>query len=786
MSNRNMQLDVIVRLKDLLSGPLRGLRGALEGVANMAKKIGLVGVAVAGISFMGPIHEAAAFQQKLLDIAGTSQLSGKAAFEYVDKAKGQFEGLALKYGQFSETIAEGAGKMIAAGVAEDVVNASMGSIAKATKAANASFDDMSGVAISLVQTLKVPASQLDDIFAALIVAGKEGSFELKDMARYFPTLTGQMAKLGITGKEAAVQLASMLEIARKGTAEPAEAANNLNNFLSKITSPETIKNFKKMNVDIVGVMQDAATKGINPIEAVIQKISKLAGVSGKEINGMMKKAKAAGMTDAEALEDTRKKLIAIHGSAALGGLFSDMQVMGFLIPMLANIEEYKRIKEEVGKATGAMSDKDFETQMAGLNTQLMMFNEIGTQAMREVGFAFGTWLPQINENLQAALGWVRELDKSSGGMVKQFLAWAGAGVLVAGALGVLGVILPVIGAGLSLLASPAALVIGGLAAAGVWLFRNWSTYGPRIMALWNRLKTGLVDLGNATLDYGRKAYATVRDLATRYGPMIADGLGNAWTKAINGLRAGYQSVRDFGAGFAINLPKISGNIDETISAITRIASAFMRLARAGAALLNIDLPATENFFRGLGTVFGAMTADLTGGIAKVADVIASVTEVLADLAEGKRKLSDIANELDKTFNFSGFIAAARQIPTQMVAIGSEIIQSLWDGMKAKFDEVIAWFSGLGQRIKDAIGSIKLDIQVPEIFKRFGGMFGTDSEPPKPANSNTIAPAQAPPQRLDVKVNSTIKVDGPGKVVSENTEVKKPSGPIDTGRVLGRN
>lgn len=68
MAPRSMTLDVLVRLKDSLSSPLRGLQRSLEGISNMAKKIGIVGTAVAAISFMAPIQEAAAFQQKLVDI----------------------------------------------------------------------------------------------------------------------------------------------------------------------------------------------------------------------------------------------------------------------------------------------------------------------------------------------------------------------------------------------------------------------------------------------------------------------------------------------------------------------------------------------------------------------------------------------------------------------------------------------------------------------------------------------------------------------------------------------
>jgi hypothetical protein len=421
MSNRNMNLDVIVRMKDMLSSPLRRLTAGLRSLGNVARSIGIVGTAIAAISFMGPINQAAAFQQQLLDIAGTANLSGQAAFDFVDQAKGKFEDLALSVGQYSDVIAAGAGEMIAAGVNEALVDASIGSIGRAATAANAEFSDMSKVATSLLQTLKLPADQLDDALGGLVVAGKEGAFELKDMARYFPTLTSQMAKFGVTGREAVNFLGAALQIARKGTSDPAEAANNLKNFLSKVLSPQTIKNFAKAGVDIEAVMRDAAVKGINPVEAVMQKIVKLSGVSGTEIEKLMQSAKANGLEGAEALGYVREQLEKIHGAGALGELFQDVQVMDFLIPFLGNVDEYKRIKDEVAKATGAMIDEDFDTQMEGLNRQLITFREIGKQGIREVGFAFGAWLPMINEKLADGLKWMRELDESTGGMVRQAL-----------------------------------------------------------------------------------------------------------------------------------------------------------------------------------------------------------------------------------------------------------------------------------------------------------------------------------------------------------------------------
>ncbi len=62
--------------------------------------------------------------------------------------------------------------------------------------------------------------------------------------------------------------------------------------------------------------------------------------------------------------------------------------------------------------------------MAGLNRQLITFREIGTQAMREVGLAFGTWMPRINGHLMDGLKWLRDLDKETGGAVRQWLAFA--------------------------------------------------------------------------------------------------------------------------------------------------------------------------------------------------------------------------------------------------------------------------------------------------------------------------------------------------------------------------
>ncbi|MHC2481345.1 phage tail tape measure protein [Rhizobium leguminosarum] len=755
MASRNMALDVLVRLKDMLSSPLRGLRRSLQGVADMAKKIGVVGTAIAAISFMAPMQEAAAFQQQLIDIAGTAGKSGAAAYQMVDELKARYEGLALQIGQTSDTIAKGSGKMIAAGLDEALVDQSLKGIGKATKAANADFDDMAGVAISLLQTLKLPASELDDTFAGLIVAGKEGSFELKDMAKYFPTLTGQMAKLGITGRTAATQLATMLEIARKGTADPAEAANNLNNFLSKITAPETRKNFQKMGVDIQGVMQDAATKGINPIEAVIQKISKLTNISGKEIETLMKKAKANGLEGADALEEVRKQLESIHGAGALGGLFSDMQVMGFLIPMLANIDEYKRIKQAVGDATGAMSDADFATQMESLNTQLVTFSEIGTQAAREVGLAFGTWMPTINRILMDTLRWLREWDKATGGMGRTALVAAGGGILLAGALGAIGVVLPAVVAGMSLLFSPIRLLAQGAIMLGSVLA------GPAMAAL-SAIGTVIAGI-SAPIWAVVAAVAAVGIAIHHYWEPISNWVAGFGSAIAAGLAAPLAAMSDF-AG------KVAG--------------------WAGQKLLD--------FAQWLGldeAAVGAVTGRISAFANTVIETIKAIPAAVGNFLSEIFTMKDYSDEAEAGFRDAGTRAG----------------QAMVDAIKAAFGALMDWFSGLGARIVEAIGKIDISSVMPnfsDYLPSFG--FGKDAATPPtinvPSNDNAPAPAghASPDQRSSLGnglspavAQSPVKLDAGGTLhISADPGLRVASAEpnsssmnyqtSNTGRAVGRN
>ena len=343
---------------------------------------------------------------------------------------------------------------------------------------------------------------MEGALTGLIAGGKEGQFEFRDMARHFPALTSQVRKFRVEGEEAAAMLASMLQVAILGTGDAGIAANNLQNFLQKLRSPETIKRFAEEAVDITGVLEDAVLKGINPIEAAIAKVQDLTGVSSEELALMLDTARAKGLEGAAALEEVKAQLEAIGAAEKLGALFGDMQVLNFLIPMLANIEEYKRIKTVVEEAIAGGLTADFINQMEGAQAQMMIMSELSQQFRDRIGEGFLDVLPQVNLLLLDLREHIASLDQRFPGLIDKGLRWAAIGAIIAAGLGVLAFVLPAVIAGFGLLMSPLGLAValmGGL----FYLFsRRW----PEVSPILSDLGSTLSSLGGDLAAFAKNAF----------------------------------------------------------------------------------------------------------------------------------------------------------------------------------------------------------------------------------------------------------------------------------------
>ncbi len=289
------------------------------------------------------IPQALQMEHRIRELGNVGQLTEKQ-LAGMDKRLGRIS----KYtNQFRPDIIEGLSVLVASGVDPTKALDYMNVIGKTATAEQAAIVDISKTAFSVTDNLKVPVSQLSKTMDILAQAGKQGRFELKDMAGEFPGLTASASMLGMKGVPAVAQLGAALQIAMKGSKDASEAANNLQNFMQKLSAPQTMKNFsEKFGVDIKKVLNNAVKEGKDPILEVMKTIQQVTG------------------------SDPFK----------LSEIFQDMQVLNFIKPMMKNLKEYESIKKSALSANGIV-DSDYQNMM---KTTIEQWNRLKINMMEIV------------------------------------------------------------------------------------------------------------------------------------------------------------------------------------------------------------------------------------------------------------------------------------------------------------------------------------------------------------------------------------------------------------------
>ncbi len=312
-----------------------------------------------GAAFGIPIRKAREFEAVLEDIAQKAPELRKQQLQL----GASFRALGPEVNRSAQEIARGADILAGLGVQDPAgLVAMMRPIGKAATAYRAEIEDLANAGYAATSNLKIPFEDTQRALAIMAVAGKEGAFELKDMARYFPSLTASAQALGQTGAPAVADLAAALQITRKGAGDAEEAATNLSNVLQKINAPLTRKKFAKFGVDLEASMKAAAAKGMTPIEAIAE-------ITNRTLKGDLNK---------------------------LGDLFEDAQVQKGLRPLIQNLELYREIRAKAGGATAAVVDQDFLDRMKTGAARADAFRA----KIQNLAISFGTaLLPGLNSFL---------------------------------------------------------------------------------------------------------------------------------------------------------------------------------------------------------------------------------------------------------------------------------------------------------------------------------------------------------------------------------------------------
>ncbi len=343
-------------------------------------------------------------------------------------------------------------------------------IGRAATAYKAEIADLAAAGFAAHDNLKIPIDQTQRMIDGMAAAGKAGAFEIKDMATYFPSLTAAYQGMGQKGVAAGVDLAAALQITRKGAGDSATAAGNLQNVLQKISSPATVRAFAKMGVDLPKSLQRMYKEGKTPIEAI------------------------AELTNSTLKGDLSR----------MGYLFEDAQVQGGLRPLIQNLEEFRRIRAEAGKASGT-TDRDFAERM---RDSAEATKQVKVNAMT-LGIQLGTvLLPAVNDllgkaaSMASGLGdWAQRhptLTKAMVMMTVAVIALTAAAAIMTlgyaaamGPMAIFGALSTATGIAMLPLIGIVAGVVAGIAllAVGAYLiYKNWDGIVAWFGNLWTGIK----------------------------------------------------------------------------------------------------------------------------------------------------------------------------------------------------------------------------------------------------------------------------------------------------------
>lgn len=298
---RNLVAALIVRFVDRLSQPARNSAravGEIEKAQRMAKrageqwsrglddldgkldrlsKVALVteGLDRAGQAMMRPLKAATAnaseFDAAMTGIGITAQLSDRQLLPLrrtiIDTATDLGALPATVQGTFGAVLAEGVyrteAELSRAGVAVarfQRLQAAMGEPLSDQEAGSWSS--------ALGSSLKLRADQLERANAMANRSAQQGGVSGASLARALPAQTGALAGLGFGNERGLADLLTANQLAKRLAGSSDQATNNITNLMSALASPEVMKRFEGIGINLEREIKRGVAAGRSPLETL--------------------------------------------------------------------------------------------------------------------------------------------------------------------------------------------------------------------------------------------------------------------------------------------------------------------------------------------------------------------------------------------------------------------------------------------------------------------------------------------------------------------------------------
>lgn len=343
--------------------------GAAEAAAAGSGRASAAAAAAAGrfvaapaLRFLAPAAAAYGGVQSVRRYAETDMaltrigITADATDAEIGKLSTSLRDLAFETGKSFDDVTSGLESMVAGGFDLPQALPALPAIAKTAQAAGAEVKDMATTTLALNQALGIATDKMQSAFDVLVAGGKAGKFELKDMARYMPSILPAATALGLKGEEGLKKIVAMMQAVRAGTGTTEEAASSLQNIFAKMESEATSGKFEKFGIDLGKEMKKARKEGRDLLTVFME-------LTEKAIKGDMSKIPqlftdmefARGMrallTYKNVLDDVTTRLNSAGGSAA-ADFERVLNRPKVAIDRLS--ESWDRLKESLGRGLDAI------------------------------------------------------------------------------------------------------------------------------------------------------------------------------------------------------------------------------------------------------------------------------------------------------------------------------------------------------------------------------------------------------------------------------------------------
>ncbi|MGK8199513.1 phage tail tape measure protein [Burkholderia cepacia] len=367
----------IDRMNVYLGGVARRLedvRRNAERASHYVGRIGQVGTAVVGGAIAGGVA-ASAINKKPMSYDDLLAEMTNTAYNDRKTVAGRLLGMkkldtaiqnAKKYGGTQESIGDALNDILSSGVVkrEDAFKMLPG-LQKAAKASGADIKDISAIAVRAMQNYGLTADEIPTALSKAIVAGQEGGFELKDMSKWLPKLMGtSKGVLGMTGMKGFEDLISFLQASVITTGSKDEAGNAVYNLLAKVNSPDTIKDFAALGVNLPASMVKAIESGHNALPSFIDFGEQLMSRDKRYVE-LRKKAASATGDDKKAIYNQMADLM---GGTVMGKFLQDREARTAFLGYSQN-KDYieKQVRPRVMAETGQETELSYAVRKGRLS-----------------------------------------------------------------------------------------------------------------------------------------------------------------------------------------------------------------------------------------------------------------------------------------------------------------------------------------------------------------------------------------------------------------------------------